>query len=76
MLQRASVPNYTALHTCDRNKFYGVAPCDYNESYTVAPCDHDEFYGIMPPQVPPFSDNKHLNYLRRQPLGVCALITP
>lgn len=26
--------------------------------------------------VPPFSDNKHLNYVRRVPLGVCALITP
>lgn len=30
----------------------------------------------MEGQVPPFSDAKHLNYVRRVPLGVCALITP
>lgn len=27
-------------------------------------------------QVPPFSDANHLNYVKRVPLGVCALITP
>ena len=26
--------------------------------------------------VPPFSDANHLNYVRRVPLGVCALLTP
>ena len=30
----------------------------------------------MEGQVPPFSDANHLNYVRRVPLGVCALITP
>jgi len=27
-------------------------------------------------QVPPFSDANHFNYVRRVPLGVCALLTP
>mmetsp|Transcript_31847 Transcript_31847/g.83132 ORF Transcript_31847/g.83132 Transcript_31847/m.83132 type:complete len:414 (-) Transcript_31847:71-1312(-) len=39
-----------------------------------------EYFGAMAftaeGSVPPFSDNNHLNYVKRVPLGVCALITP